>query len=72
MYCIFSSFSRKARTALLLVFLLCSCRLWAQQRWLPEHPRLLFTGAETAKVKNLIQTDTLAARLAEYLKHEAD
>ncbi len=72
MYCIFSSFSRKARTALLLVFLLCSLSLLAQQRWLPEHPRLLFTGAETAKVKNLIQTDTLAARLAEYLKHEAD
>ena len=72
MYHFLSSFLSKTRKTMLLVFLLCSCSLWAQQRWLPEHPRLLFTGAETAKVKSLIRTDTLAAQLAEYVKHEAD
>ncbi len=63
---------RLRRFATLLTALIWTCNLWSQQRWLPEHPRLLFTGAETARVKHLIETDTLAARLADYLWKEAD
>ena len=37
-----------------------------------NHPRLLFTGAEEAAVKQLIQNNQLAGELAEFLKAKAD
>lgn len=55
-----------------LSFLLKTGFVWGQQDWLPAHPRLLFTQAETAEVKRLIETDSLAGELASYLKSEAD
>ena len=46
--------------------------MYSQQRFLSNHPRLLFTGAEETAVKQLIQNDPLAGELAEFLKAKAD
>lgn len=43
-----------------------------QPCWLPDHPRLLFTNAETSAVKQLIKDDPLVGELAVYLKAQAD
>lgn len=48
------------------------CNMYGQQRFLSNHPRLLFTGAEEAAVKQLIQNNRLAGELAEFLKAKAD
>ena len=37
--------------------LLFVCNMYGQQRFLSNHPRLLFTGAEEAAVKQLIQNN---------------
>lgn len=60
------------RSTMFLLICLCTTLGWGQQRWLPEHPRLLFTDAETSGVKELVQNNPLAGRLALYLKAEAD
>lgn len=56
----------------LLFMLLWTCSVWGQQTWLSNHPRLLFTEAETSEVKRLIKNDPLAGELASYLKAQAD
>ena len=55
-----------------IFLLLWSCNVRGQQKWLPEHPRLLFTGVETSEVRHLMETDPLAGELAFYLKEQAD
>lgn len=61
------------RSVMLLFMLLCTCSAWGvKQNWLPNHPRLLFTEAETDEVKQLVETDALAGELASYLKTQAD
>lgn len=60
------------RSTMLLFMLLWTCIAWGQQPWLQSHPRLLFTGAETPEVKQLIKNDPLAGELASFLKAEAD
>lgn len=54
------------------VGLLISCVAWGQQRFLPEHPRLLFLKSEEVKVKSLIKKDKDARLLADFLKTKAD
>lgn len=66
------STSRMVKSIMLLAMLLLTCNTWGQQNWLPNHPRLLFTGAETSEVKELIKNEPLAGELALYLKAEAD
>ena len=66
------STSRMVKSIMLLAMLLLTCSTWGQQNWLPNHPRLLFTGAETSEVKELIKNEPLAGELALYLKAEAD
>lgn len=63
---------KNGKRTILLFMLLWACSIWGQQKWLPEHPRLLFTGTETSEVKRLIETDGLAGELASYLRHQAD
>lgn len=60
------------RSIALLFMLFVACATYGQQRYLTEHPRLLFTKAETPEVKRLIQTDQLAGKLAVFLKAKAD
>ena len=60
------------RSITLLFMLLFACNAWGQQKWLPEHPRLLFTKSETAVVKQLIKTEPLAGKLSLFLKVKAD
>lgn len=45
---------------------------FAQQRYLAEHPRLLFTKAEEPALKELIKSDSQAHELADFLKSNAD
>ena len=45
------STSRMVKSIMLLAMLLLTYSAWGQQNWLPNHPRLLFTGAETFEVK---------------------
>lgn len=66
------STSRMVKSIMLLAMLLLTCSTWGQQNWLPNHPRLLFTGAETSEVKELIKNEPLVGELALYLKAEAD
>lgn len=66
------STSRMVKSIMLLAMLLLTYSAWGQQNWLPNHPRLLFTGAETSEVKELIKNEPLAGELALYLKAEAD
>lgn len=66
------STSRMVKSIMLLAMLLLTYSAWGQQNWLPNHPRLLFTGAETFEVKELIKNEPLAGELALYLKAEAD
>lgn len=56
-------------TLLLLFFVSNS---YSQQRFLSNHPRLLFTEIEEAAVKQLVQSNSLAGELAEFLKAKAD
>ena len=60
------------RCTTVLLMLLFVCNVYSQQRFLSNHPRLLFTGAEETAVKQLIQNDPLAGELAEFLKAKAD
>ena len=43
------------RCTVVVFMLLFVCNMYGQQRFLSNHPRLLFTGAEEAAVKQLIQ-----------------
>ena len=43
------STSRMVKSIMLLAMLLLTYSAWGQQNWLPNHPRLLFTGAETSE-----------------------
>ncbi len=61
-----------SRSTTVLLMLLFVCNVYSQQRFLSNHPRLLFTGAEETAVKQLIQNDPLAGELAEFLKAKAD
>ena len=73
---------RKNHTALMRFVCMCVCVLlagWlaggslrAQSRFLPAHPRLLFTAGEEQRVRQLIAHHEGAAGLAAYLKHTAD
>ena len=60
------------RCTVVVFMLLFVCNMYGQQRFLSNHPRLLFTGAEEAAVKQLIQNNQLAGELAEFLKAKAD
>ena len=60
------------RCTVVVFMLLFVCNMYGQQRFLSNHPRLLFTGAEEAAVKQLIQSNQLAGELAEFLKAKAD
>lgn len=60
------------RCTVVVFMLLFVCNMYGQQRFLSTHPRLLFTGAEEAAVKQLIQNNQLAGELAEFLKAKAD
>ena len=53
------------RCTVVVFMLLFVCNMYGQQRFLSNHPRLLFTGAEEAAVKQLIQNNQLAGELAE-------
>lgn len=55
-----------------LLLLIAITNLRAQDRFLPEHPRLLFTKAEEPAVKTLIDQDSQARQLAEFLRTKAD
>ena len=68
----FLKLTDRIRSIAFLSTLLFVCAAYGQQRFLPEHPRLLFTGAETSEVKRLMETDPLAGELASYLKQQAD
>lgn len=57
-------FNSLKSTFCVIFLLLWSCNVWGQHKWLPEHPRLLFTGAETSEVRRLMETDPLAGELA--------
>lgn len=57
---------------LLLGCLLCVASVWGQNRWLPRHPRLLWTGEETAAVKNHLKTDQLVGEMGRFLQAKAD
>ena len=60
------------RCTVVVFMLLFVCNMYGQQRFLSNHPRLLFTGAEEAAVQQLIQNNQLAGELAEFLKAKAD
>lgn len=60
------------RLTAVLLMLLFACNAYSQQRFLPNHPRLLFTAAEEVAVKRMIQDDPLAGELAGFLKAKAD
>ncbi len=67
------AFFNSLKSTFSVIFLfLWSYNVRGQQKWLPEHPRLLFTGAETSEVRHLMETDPLAGELAFYLKEQAD
>lgn len=56
-----------------IIVLLCLCHIGhAKQRFLPEHPRLLFTLHEEARIKRLIEKDAFANELAYFFRNEAD
>lgn len=60
------------KSVLFLLLLFITTAVYGQQRILPEHPRLLFTGSETSEVKRLMEADALAGELAAYFKAQAD
>ena len=49
-----------------------ACMVWGQQRFLPEHPRLLFLESEESEVKELMKTNKEVRQLADFLKAKAD
>ena len=53
------------RCTVVVFMLLFVCNMYGQQRFLSNHPRLLFTGAEEAAVKQLIQNNRLAGGVLE-------
>lgn len=55
-----------------LMGLLMACMVWGQQRFLPEHPRLLFLESEESEVKELMKTNKEVRQLADFLKAKAD
>lgn len=55
-----------------LLMLTAAGTIRAQQRFLSEHPRLLFTKAEEPGVKALIEKDPQVRQLADFLKTKAD
>lgn len=61
-----------SRSIALLFMLFVACATYGQQRYLTEHPRLLFTKAEEPAVKELIKSNPQAYELAEFLKAKAD
>lgn len=62
-----------AHKMMLTCFILCiSATVFGQQRFLAEHPRLLFTKAEEIELKKQIQSDALTHDLASFLKSQAD
>lgn len=60
------------RCIAVLFMLLFAHNIYSQQRFLSNHPRLLFTGVEEAGVKQLAESDPLAGELAKFLKAKAD
>lgn len=60
------------RATTVLLMLLFVGNVYGQQRFLFNHPRLLFTGTEEIAVKQLMQNDPFAGELAEFLKAKAD
>lgn len=60
------------RNVMFLCVLFVACTVYGQQRFLTEHPRLLFTKAETVGVKTLIKKNPQVYELAEFLKAKAD
>lgn len=52
--------------------LLLTCMAWSQQRFLPDHPRLLFLKSEEAAVNELIKHNQEARQLADFIKAKAD
>lgn len=52
--------------------LFVACGIYGQQRFLADHPRLLFTKAETSAVKKLVKNNPQAHELAEFLRAKAD
>ena len=60
------------KSLVFLCVLLITCAAYGQQKWLPEHPRLLFTKSETPEVKNLIENNSQVHELADFLKNKAD
>ncbi len=61
-----------SRSIALLFMLFVVCGVCGQQRFLAEHPRLLFTKAEMPEVKKLITNNPQVRELAEFLKAKAD
>lgn len=61
-----------SRATTVLLMLLFVGNVYSQQRFLPNHPRLLFTGIEEIAVKQLMRNDPFAGELAEFLKAKAD
>lgn len=45
---------------------------YAQNDWIPQHPRLLFTSNEEIQVRKLIKENQEAKELAKFLKNRAD
>lgn len=45
---------------------------YAQNDWIPQHPRLLFTSNEEIQVRKLIKENQEAKELANFLKNRAD
>ncbi|WP_307759362.1 metallophosphoesterase [uncultured Mediterranea sp.] len=45
---------------------------YAQNDWIPQHPRLLFTSNEEIQVRKLIKENQEAQELARFLKNRAD
>lgn len=60
------------RNLLFLFLLLLTCNICGQQRFLTEHPRLLFTKGEEPAIKKLVKNNLPVHELAEFLKAQAD
>lgn len=69
---LFFNLTDMCRSIALLFILFVVCTAYGQQHFLAEHPRLLFTKAETLGIKELIKNNPQAHELAEFLKAKAD
>lgn len=62
------------QSILLFLFITLSCTYptYAQNDWIPQHPRLLFTSNEEIQVRELIKQNQEVQELARFLKNRAD